>query len=89
MRQRGRRPFLRAHIFPFYLILTNLDEQTPDNFRRAYVWTAVITALSHVDPNFSSVVSLEAINEPIMDASKTPDLGKCTSSYVLDFLACP
>ena len=38
-----------------------------------------MTALSHVDPHFGSVVSIQAINEPIMDANKTPDLGKCTS----------
>ena len=67
------------------MFLTKLDEQTPDNFHRAYVWTAVMTALSHVDPNFSTVISLEAINEPIMDASKTPDIDKCTSTYLLDF----
>ena len=48
-----------------------------------------MTALSHVDPNFSSVVALEAINEPMMDANDTPDLGKCTSTYTLDFHACP
>ena len=39
-----------------------------------------MTALSHVDPNFSNVAALEAINEPIMDANDTPDLGKCTSN---------
>ena len=27
-----------------------------------------MTALSHVDPNFGTVVFLEAIDEPIMDA---------------------
>ena len=71
------------------MILTNLDEQTPNNFHRALVWTAVMTALSHVDPNFSTVVSLEAINEPIMDANDTPDLGECTSTYALYFHGCP
>ena len=48
-----------------------------------------MTALSHVDPNFSTVVALEAINEPIMDADNTPELGKCKSTYALDFHACP
>ena len=48
-----------------------------------------MTALSHVDPNFGTVVSLEAINEPIMDAGATPDLGECMSIYALDFHAWP
>ena len=48
-----------------------------------------MTALSHVDPNFSTVVALEAINEQIMDADDTPNLGECTSTYALDFHACP
>ena len=37
-----------------------------------------MTALSHLDPNFGSVAALEAINEPTMDANKTPDFGECT-----------
>jgi len=37
-----------------------------------------MTALSHLDPNFGSVAVLEAMNEPIMDANKTPGLGDCT-----------
>ena len=48
-----------------------------------------MTALSHVDPNFSAVVSLEAINEPIMDANDTPDLGKCKSTYALELSCVP
>jgi hypothetical protein len=36
-----------------------------------------MTALSHVDPNFSSVVALQAINEPIMDANQTPGIAQC------------
>ena len=47
-----------------------------------------MTALSHVDPNFSTVIALEAINEPIMDANDTPGLGECTFTYALDFYAC-
>ena len=65
-----------------------MDEQTPDNFHRALVWTAVMTALSHVDPNFSTVVALQAINEPIMDSNDTPELGECMSTYALEFHAC-
>ena len=39
-----------------------------------------MTALSHVDSNFDTVVALEAINEPIMNAGDTPGLGECTST---------
>lgn len=42
-----------------------------------------MTALSHLDPNFRTVAGIEAINEPIMDASQTPGLGECTSTYAL------
>ena len=48
-----------------------------------------MTILSHVDPNFSSVVALEAVNEPIMDANETPGLGECTSTYALNFHVSP
>ena len=41
-----------------------------------------MTALSHVDPNFSTVASIEAINEPMMDANQTPGLGQCTFTCV-------
>ena len=47
-----------------------------------------MTVLSHVDPNFSSVAAIEAVNEPIMDAGNTPGLGECTYTYTLDFNAC-
>ncbi len=36
-----------------------------------------MTALSHLHPNFKSVFSIQAVNEPIMDASKTPGYGDC------------
>ena len=57
------------------------------NFHHAFVWTAVLTALLHVNLNFSTVVapSLQAINEPIMYANNTPELGKCMFTYTLDF----
>jgi glucan endo-1,6-beta-glucosidase len=51
--------------------------QTPYNYHRALVWTAVMTTLSHLDSNFGSVFAIEAVNEPIMDASKTPNYGTC------------
>ena len=37
-----------------------------------------MTVLSHLHPNFNSVFSIEAANEVIMDASKTPGYGDCT-----------
>jgi hypothetical protein len=62
----------------------DLQAQTDVNYHRALVWTAVMTALSHLDPAFSNAVAIEAINEPIMDASKTPGYGNCTTNF--DFL---
>ena len=40
-----------------------------------------MTALTHLDPNFGSVAGIEAVNEPLMNASLTPGLGECTSIY--------
>ena len=36
-----------------------------------------MTTLSHLDPNFGSVFSIEAVNEPIMNATQTPNYGTC------------
>ncbi|KDR80884.1 hypothetical protein GALMADRAFT_60653 [Galerina marginata CBS 339.88] len=55
---------------------------TPYNYHRALIWTAVMTALSHLDPNFESVAALEAMNEPIMDANQTPGLGGFQKNFV-------
>ncbi|KAI9440858.1 glycoside hydrolase family 5 protein [Lactarius indigo] len=55
---------------------------TPYNYGRALTWTAVMTALSHSNPNFTSVFSIQAANEPIMDASKTPGYGEFQKSFV-------
>ena len=54
--------------------------QTPYNYHRALIWTAVMTALSHLDSAFGSVAAIEAINEPIMDANQTPGYGDCMST---------
>jgi hypothetical protein len=56
---------------------TNPYIQTPYNYHRALVLTAVMTVLSHLDPEFGSVFAIEAINEPIMDATQTPNYGTC------------
>jgi hypothetical protein len=70
-------------VFTFHLTLPGVDGyriQTPYNYHRALIWTAVMTALSHLDPAFGSVAAIEAINEPIMDANKTPSYGDCMST---------
>ena len=51
--------------------------QTPYNYQRALVWTAVMTAVSHLDPDFGAVFSIQAVNEPIMDATLSPGYGDC------------
>jgi hypothetical protein len=51
--------------------------ETPANYHRALIWTGVMTAVTHLVPAFSAVASIEAMNEPIMDASKTPGMGDC------------
>lgn len=54
-----------------------MAEQTQHNYHRALIWSAVMTVLSHLDSNFGSVTAIEAVNEPIMDASQTPGYGNC------------
>ncbi|KAH6915731.1 glycoside hydrolase family 5 protein [Coprinopsis sp. MPI-PUGE-AT-0042] len=62
---------------------TNSPEfYTPYNYRRALIWTGVMTALSHLDPAFSSVFSIQAVNEILMDASRTPGLGDFQKNFV-------
>lgn len=36
-----------------------------------------MTFMSHLHPQFDSVFSMEAVNEPIMNATQTPGLGDC------------
>ncbi|KAJ8518078.1 hypothetical protein ONZ45_g4797 [Pleurotus djamor] len=55
---------------------------TTHNYHRALVWTAVMTALAHLDPMFEGAVSIQAVNEPIMDASKTPGYGDFQKNFV-------
>ena len=62
-----------------YFLRLNPFVQTPKNYHRALIWTAVMTFFSHVDPDFESVFAIEAVNEPLMDASLTPGYGQCTS----------
>ncbi|KAH8110761.1 glycoside hydrolase family 5 protein [Phellopilus nigrolimitatus] len=55
---------------------------TEKNYHRALVWTAVMTALSHLDPDFGSVFAVEAVNEPIANASQTPGYGDFQRNFV-------
>ena len=36
-----------------------------------------MTFMSHLHPQFDSVFSIEAVNEPISNATQTPGLGDC------------
>lgn len=55
---------------------------SPDdyNYKRAVTWSIVMAYLSHMHPAFETVFSIEAINEPERDASKTPGLDRCKDS---------
>jgi len=55
---------------------------TPHNYHRALTWTAVMTFFSHLDPNFETVFSIQAMNEPIMDPSQTPGYGQFQHDFV-------
>ncbi|KAI0258701.1 glycoside hydrolase superfamily [Gloeopeniophorella convolvens] len=55
---------------------------TDYNYGRALTWTAVMTILSHLHPDFSTVFAIEAVNEPIMDASQTPGYGEFQKNFV-------
>ncbi|KAH7339165.1 glycoside hydrolase superfamily [Rhizoctonia solani] len=55
---------------------------TEKNYRRALIWAGVMTILSHVDPDFGTVFAIEAVNEPIMDASKTTGYGDYQKRFV-------
>ncbi|KAF8493036.1 glycoside hydrolase family 5 protein [Russula emetica] len=55
---------------------------TDYNYGRALIWTAVMTFMSHVHPQFDSVFSIEAVNEPIMNATQTPGLGDFQKNFV-------
>ncbi|KAG7445155.1 glycoside hydrolase family 5 protein [Guyanagaster necrorhizus] len=61
---------------------SDVEFYTDYNYRRALVWTAVMTALSHLDPDFGSVVAIEAVNEPIMNATQTPGYGDFQKNFV-------
>jgi hypothetical protein len=53
--------------------------KTDYNYGRALTWTAFMTYLSHCHPSFENVFAIEAVNEPLMNATQTPGLGECKS----------
>ncbi|GLB41592.1 putative glycosyl hydrolase 5 (cellulase A) family protein [Lyophyllum shimeji] len=55
---------------------------TPFNYHRALVWSAVMTVLSHVDPAFDHVVTIEAANQPLRNANLTPGYGDFQKNFV-------
>ncbi|KEP48133.1 glycoside hydrolase family 5 protein [Rhizoctonia solani 123E] len=55
---------------------------TEKNYRRALIWAGVMTALTHIDPDFSTVFAVQAVNQPIMDANKTPGYGDYQKRFV-------
>ena len=70
--------FYVSNLVRFYPIAQlNYFIQTPKNYHRALIWTAVMTFFSHVDPSFGSVFAIEAANEVLTDPSLTPGYGQC------------
>lgn len=61
---------------------TDVEFYTPYNYHRALIWTAVMTTFSHLDSDFESVFAIEAVNEPIMDATMTPGYGDFQKHFV-------
>lgn len=55
---------------------------TDYNYGRALTWTSVMTFLSHLHPSFKSVFAIEAVNEPIMNATLTPGYGDFQKNFV-------
>ncbi|KAK0497583.1 glycoside hydrolase superfamily [Armillaria luteobubalina] len=55
---------------------------TEYNYHRALVWTAVMTTLSHLDPDFSNVFAIGAVNEPTRNATQTPGYGDFQKNFV-------
>lgn len=40
-----------------------------------------MTVLSHIDSSFLGVASIEAVNEPLMNAAHTPGYGECMRAF--------
>jgi len=55
---------------------------TDAQYQRALTWTAVMTALGHLDPDFDMTFSIQAVNEPNMNAATTPGYGDFQKNFV-------
>ncbi|KAF8637489.1 hypothetical protein AX17_002793 [Amanita inopinata Kibby_2008] len=64
------------------LCTSNVQFYTDYNYHRALIWAAVMTTFSHIVPDFSNVVAIQAVNEPIMDATQTPGYGTYQQHFV-------
>ncbi|KAI9509114.1 glycoside hydrolase family 5 protein [Russula earlei] len=91
LRKAGIRVILDHHALPgvqavnqmFTGNCTNTPQFYTDyNYGRALIWTAVMTFLTQLHPDFESVFSIEAVNEPLMNATRTPGLGEFGKNFV-------
>ncbi|KAH9958846.1 glycoside hydrolase family 5 protein [Russula dissimulans] len=62
--------------------LRHMSLSTDYNYGRALTWTAVMTFIAHLHPSFANVFSIQAANEPIMNATQTPGLGEFEMNFV-------
>jgi glucan endo-1,6-beta-glucosidase len=53
------------------------DSEDQYNYKRAVTWAIVMAFLSHTHSAFETVFSIEAVNEPLSNATLTPGLGSC------------
>ncbi|KAI9446884.1 family 5 hypothetical beta glucosidase from glycoside dehydrogenase [Russula earlei] len=91
LRKAGIRVILDHHALPGVQVAdqmftghctNNVQFFTSYNYGRALTWTAVMTFLTQLHPNYESVFSIEAVNEPQMDAEKTPGLDEFEKDFV-------
>ncbi|THU82400.1 glycoside hydrolase [Dendrothele bispora CBS 962.96] len=61
---------------------TDVEFYTDYNYHRALIWAAVMTGLSQLHPDFSTVFAIQAVNEPIKDANQTPGYGDYQKKFV-------
>ncbi|KAH7339142.1 glycoside hydrolase superfamily [Rhizoctonia solani] len=91
LKQKGIHVLLDFHAMPGVAAINQMfagrctaDVQfyTDENYERALTWAAVMTRMTYQDPDFSTVFAIEAVNEPVMDASKTPGYGDYQRRFV-------
>ncbi|KAF8729308.1 Cellulase (glycosyl hydrolase family 5), partial [Rhizoctonia solani] len=91
LKQRGIHVMLDHHALPGVAsanqmfagrCTTDVQFYTEKNYKRALIWAGVMTVLTHTDPDWSTIFSIEAINEPTQDATKTPGYGDYQKRFV-------